>query len=144
MWRCRCVCGAEREVEQFNLLSGRSKSCRKCSAKVVGMGRRTHGLTKTKEYVAWQAMKTRCTNPNAKSWQYHGGAGVKVDPLFMDSFEAFLAEIGPAPTKLHTVDRRDPFGDYAPGNLRWATQTEQMRNTRKVRKRRGAGGWLAE
>jgi|WetSurMetagenome_2_1015567.scaffolds.fasta_scaffold00674_36 hypothetical protein len=135
-WRCRCSCGAEKVIESYNLTSGRSKSCRPCSAQVVADNTHmTHGLSDSREYRAWQAMKTRCLNPNAvKAYKYHGALGVKVHPEWVDDFLSFLACIGPAPTDLHTVDRIDSFGNYEPGNVKWSTQTEQMQNTRRAAK----------
>lgn len=41
-----------------------------------------------------------------------------------------LQEIGP-PGEGATVDRADNDGDYAPGNLRWASRTEQGGNKRR-------------
>lgn len=137
-WKCRCACGLEKAVEAWNLTSGRSKSCRPCSAAVVGATvHRTHGLSNTKEYNAWQAMKTRCYNEKAeRCYKYHGALGVTVHPDWIDDFLAFLAHIGPAPTELHTVDRIDSTKNYEPGNVKWSTQTEQMRNTRRAAKYR--------
>jgi hypothetical protein len=132
-WSCRCACGLEKPVESHNLQHGRSKSCRPCSAAVVNAEKITHGLSKTKEYSAWQSMKTRCYNEKAtKCYKYHGALGVTVHPDWINDFPAFLAHIGPAPTKLHTVDRIDSFGNYEPGNVKWSTQTEQMRNTKRA------------
>lgn len=131
-WLCRCKCGVEKSVESYNLSAGRSKACRPCSAKVATLGSVTHGMSQSKAYRAWSSMKTRCYNPKAKSWKYHGGMGVKVSVDWMDDFEAFAAHIGDPPTPLHTVDRIDPWGDYVPGNVRWATQAEQNANTRRV------------
>jgi hypothetical protein len=47
-----------------------------------------------------------------------------------DDFWAFLEDVGEPPTPNHTLDRIDPDGDYAPGNVRWATPKEQNRNHR--------------
>ena len=132
-WLCICTeCGREKDVDGHNLRSGRSKKCRPCSAMVVAVANhKTHGLSKTKVYRAWQSMKTRCYNSKQKStFKYHGAMGVTVHKDWIDNFEAFAEHIGEPPTKYHTVDRIDAFGNYEPGNVRWATQSEQMNNTR--------------
>jgi hypothetical protein len=131
-WNCVCTCGVEKKVESYNLTSGRSKSCRKCSSKVVIETVITkHGKSRSLVYRRWLAMKTRCYNEKAeKSYRYHGALGVKVADVWRNDFQAFYDYIGEPPTSLHTVDRIDPFGDYAPGNVRWATQSEQRSNLR--------------
>jgi hypothetical protein len=137
-WLCRCVCGVEKIVDAYSLTTGRSRSCRKCSAVVANQARRTHGKSRTKVYRAWQSIKTRCYNPKAwKSYQYHGAYGVTMYAGWVDDFEAFAAYVGEPPTPLHTIDRKDANGNYEPGNIRWATQHEQMQNTRRAKKCHG-------
>jgi len=73
-----------------------------------------------------------------------------------DSFAAFIRDVGERPSTKHTMDRYpDPNGNYEPGNVRWATYSEQNRhlqahftNSTKVTGvtvcfRRLANGWKA-
>ena len=47
------------------------------------------------------------------------------------TFEEFLAALGPRPSVKHEVDRRNTDGHYEPGNIRWATRSQQVANQRK-------------
>lgn len=51
-------------------------------------------------------------------------------PEWKDDFLAFMAHIGPRPGPEYSVDRIDNNGNYEPGNVRWATGSEQVRNRR--------------
>lgn len=90
-----------------------------------------HGLIDTPEYQSWLGMKTRCTNPKSTDYESYGGRGIKVCDEWLNSFESFFSHIGPKPLGKVSVDRIDNNGNYEPGNVRWATQSEQSSNQRK-------------
>lgn len=78
-------------------------------------------------------MLTRCRNPNHHSYERYGTKGIKVCQRWQESFANFLADMGPAPSPKHSIDRIDGRGDYEPDNCRWATATVQSRNTTHAR-----------
>lgn len=93
-------------------------------------GYRKRNLKRTKEYVAWGHMIARCANPNYKNYHRYGGRGISVCESWL-SFENFLSDVGLAPSELHSLDRYpNNNGNYEPGNVRWATPTQQARNMR--------------
>lgn len=83
-------------------------------------------------FQVWSNMVDRCTNPRCQPWPYYGGRGISVCERWM-YFWYFVADMGERPTPKHTLDRfPDNDGNYEPGNCRWATQKEQMRNRRNT------------
>ena len=86
---------------------------------------------KSPEYLTWDGMLQRCTNPNAKAYKNYGGRGITVCSGWL-KFENFLADMGRRPDGL-TLDRIENEGNYEPGNCRWATRIEQSANSRKLR-----------
>lgn len=91
-----------------------------------------HGMYRTPEYKAWDGMKRRCHQPNCESYWKYGARGITVCDEWRHDFLAFYNHIGPKPSPEHSVDRfPNKFGNYEPGNVRWATYIEQARNTRR-------------
>lgn len=76
-------------------------------------------------------MRSRCTYPYVPEFKYYGGKGITVCDRWQ-SFESFLADMGPHPGKGFSIDRLDSSGNYEPANCRWATDVEQQRHLQKV------------
>jgi hypothetical protein len=75
-------------------------------------------------------MLQRCTNRNRADWPRYGGRGITVCERW-HRFENFLSDMGECPPGL-LLDRIDNAGNYEPGNVRWATFEEQLRNQRRL------------
>jgi len=126
----RCLCGKRRVVPISRVVCG---STRSCGCLVIDTTRKIatkHGGRNTAEYRAWRGMKERCLNPNSKDYPNYGGRGITVCNEWRNNFAAFLAHVGKRPSSKLQLDRKDNRFGYVPGNVRWATVSQQLRNTR--------------
>ena len=91
-----------------------------------------HGLSRSKEYSTWNAIKTRCNNINSVNYEEYGGRGIRMCDEWVNSFEAFYNYVGQAPEdKKVSIDRIDGTKGYEPGNVRWVVnQSIQLINRR--------------
>lgn len=103
--------------------------CRKSHdvwARMIGTGRRRHPL-----YKAWGSMMSRCYNPRHIAYARYGGRGIGIYEEWHD-FSAYAAwmdeNLGERPPG-KTLDRIDGDKGYEPGNVRWATYSEQIANS---------------
>lgn len=90
-----------------------------------------HGLSKTREYITWKAMKARCYRPKAENFKHYGGKDVPITVCdeWKNSFLTFLSDMGPKPTPKHEIHRIDSDKEYCKLNCKWATRTEQNQNS---------------
>lgn len=136
LWLCRCQCGTEKEIRGSDLRRGAQMSCGCYMREHQSKIKRTHGQAAigrvTPDYKSWQDMRARCHRKNHRDYHNYGGRGISIDPRW-DTFEQFLADMGPKPTPSHTLERNDVNKGYGPDNCRWATKQEQSKNTRRNR-----------
>lgn len=102
-----------------------------------------HGLTGDPAYPCWKSAKQRVFNSNCPYYNYYGGRGITMCSGVSNSFKTFKGAIGDRPSGDHSIDRVDNDGGYWCGscedclvsghsnNMRWATKSEQQRNSRR-------------
>lgn len=113
-------------------------------------GYERHGMSLTPEYRAWADMIQRCVNPNTGNYRHYGARGISVHPEWVVSFSAFIADVGFRPGARMTIERVDNSAGYVPGNVVWASRSDQNRNRRIIGKSpykgvsfKIVGGWRA-
>ena len=121
-WLCLCSkCGKIKPVLGAEIRRKKSTAC--CS-------KYRHSLSNTREYRIWRNIKSRCFNKRLPDYPDYGGRGITLCDLWKNDFRKFYNHIGPCPTPQHSLDRIDNNGNYEPGNVRWATASEQRFNQR--------------
>lgn len=139
-WKCRCDCGNVIDVRGSCLREKQTKSCgcfRREASSDRAKRRQSHGLSKSKIWNVWQAIKMRCFNKNHFSYKNYGGRGITICEEWCNDIQSFFDYV----SKLehfgedgYSLDRINNDGNYEPGNVRWATAKEQAINRRTTLK----------
>lgn len=134
-WNCVCDCGVTKTVTGDCLRSRECNSCgcnsrKACAQKLMKYGRKANGI---REYRIWGSMISRCKYKHRKAAARYACRGITVCEEWK-SYERFIADMGPAPSDKHSIDRINNDDGYHPGNCRWATPQEQGSNTSSNRR----------
>ena len=133
VWVLQCDCGKTYLCTSSLVRRRKTFECRPCS---LAAGKSaTHRGSLERLYSVWDNMRRRCSDPKTVGYHRYGGRGIAVHESWQKDYAAFrsyiMSEMGDRPTPKHTIDRIDPDGNYEPGNIRWATQKEQIANRGK-------------
>lgn len=126
---CLCDCGKTVFIDARNLWTGNSKSCG-CWNIQANILKSKHSGSGLPEYPIWLGMKARCNNANLPHYRLYGGRGIRVCRRWDKSFQAFYDDMGPRPSKDHSIERKDNDKGYFKRNCIWATRKKQVRNRR--------------
>lgn len=126
-------------VPKYRLKHGQGKFCSRICQWESRKGivfNKTHGLSNTRFFKIWQAMRRRVNDKNYRNYARYGGKGIKVCERWYkfenfrdDMYESYVEHFNRYGAKDTSIDRIDNAGNYEPNNCRWATLVEQRRNT---------------
>lgn len=92
--------------------------------------KKNHGMSRTKEYKCWGALKNRCLNTKNIQYKDYGGRGITVCERWL-KFENFFEDMGICPNG-YQIDRIDNDKGYFKENCRWTSRTINSRNRRSA------------
>jgi hypothetical protein len=78
------------------------------------------------------SIKSRCYRHSDRNFHHFGAVGITVCKRWLDSAEAFIADMGPRPSQEHTLMRRDLAGNFTPENCFWGTRQDARRSQQRV------------
>ena len=114
-------CGSIQWQDLGNLKSGKSKGCQSCS--------------QPRQIPLWldrrlTAAKQRCENPKDTGYHNYGGRGIEFKFSSVTEAGLYLIKSYGLPKREMEIDRINNNGDYAPGNIRFVTHSQNNSNKR--------------
>lgn len=142
-FNCICDCGKIKAIRACNVLSGSTVSCGCYGETIFPKISVKHGVRYDPLYYKWRTIRNRCHNPNDKDYERYGARGIELfgewrknPKLFIEYCKA-LDNYG---KEKYTLDRINTYGNYEPGNLRFADPHMQAANRRRIKSKTGYTG----
>ena len=128
VWHCKCLgCGMEKDVEGASLFTGKSRMCRKCSAKICN-ATKWHGDPIVHIFSGmWQ----RCYDKNYFGYKDYGKRGIAIcDEWLEDRIRFYEWAYANGYEKGLSIERIDNDLGYFPSNCKFIPKNDQPKNRR--------------
>jgi hypothetical protein len=112
-----CDCGESTVVDIGSVKSLRTRSCGCWNAKATSERRTTHGMARTGIYQSWAATSTKGRAGRCEHW---------------DTYENFHTDMFDTWFQGAVLARYGDAGIYEPGNCRWLTREENVREANEL------------
>lgn len=122
MWKCQCDCGNITYVRLQALTNNKIKSC--------GCIKNADPRVSHPLYKVWSGIKQRCNNTKCNNYKNYGGRGIFFFKEWNDDYISFYNYSIGIFKDSYQIDRIDNNKGYEPGNIRWVTNAENVRNRR--------------
>lgn len=135
-WRVKttCQCGTVAFVRLFFLLRGEKDQCLDCYR---SRAKKYDTEEKTRLLIRLANAKNRCENKTTPTYRWYGARGIRFSfASVSEAYDWVVENLGHCPEGM-SLDRIDNSGNYAPGNLRWASATTQANNKRPPTRKHG-------
>jgi hypothetical protein len=130
----QCECGTVCEKDLAHVATGHTQSCGCWQRVHLSKGNPTHHGSASRLYGIWNAMLTRCNNPNGRFYHRYGGRGIRV----CHEWESFPTFRDWALTHGYhddlSIERVNNDAGYSPTNCTWIPRSRQPANTCRNRR----------
>ncbi len=128
---CRCECGVIKEIDVYDLLSGKTRSCGCLHREVSAERAYKHGDRWERLYFVWLNMRRRCYDFKNEQYADYGGRGIRVCSEWNSDYSRFRQwALQNGYSEDLQIDRIDNDADYRPDNCRFVTPSLNCRNKR--------------